>query len=476
MANLITRFFAVDRMVRPEHIQGELPTTRDAYREVIGIAIPSVVEMVFMSVIGSIDVVMVGSLGYEAIAAVGLTGQPRMILLAMFFALNVGVTAIVARRKGQGLPEEANRTLRNALVIIMGMTALMMVPALLLSRPLMQLAGAQADTIDMATTYFQILAWFLPVNALTMCINAAQRGVGNTRITMYVNITANVVNVIFNYLLIGGNFGFPALGVAGAAYATGIGFSVGLVLCLISIFNTRYGDQFLRISLRDDWRLNKDTIKSILKVGGNAMIEQVAMRLGFFVYAIIVAGLGTQSFAAHQVAMQFLNFSFTFGDGLAVAGTSLVGQMLGRKRPDIAVIYGKCCQRLALAVSFLLAAIVVIFRYPLVSIFLDGADPINAVPFAIALNMMFMVALFQPVQTSSVVISGCLRGAGDNLYVALVMIICVVIIRPVLSVVAVYMLHMDLIGAWSASLIDMSVRLVLMYWRFTGGKWHNKRV
>ncbi len=476
MANIVQRFFSVEHMVKPEHLRGELPSTRDAYRELIRIALPSVIEMVFMSVIGSVDVMMVGSLGYQAIAAVGLVGQPRMLMLSLFFAMNVGVTAIVARRKGENLPEEASRTVRNALVIIMGMTAVVMAVSIPLSRNLLVLAGAQDDTIEMANSYFSILAWFLPVNAITMCVNAAQRGVGNTRITMVANVAANIVNVIFNYLLIGGNFGFPALGVTGAAYATGIGFIVALALSLIAIFNARRGDTFLHISFRDSWKLHRETVKSIAKVGGNAMAEQVVMRVGFFAYSIIVAALGTEAFAAHQVAMQFLNFSFTFGDGLAVAGTSLVGQMLGQKRPDIAVVYGKCGQRLAVIVSLVLASLVVLFRFPLVGLFIDRADPLNAMPYLLAADTMIMVALFQPVQMSSVVISGCLRGAGDNLYVAFAMAICIVVIRPALCLLAVYVLNMNLMGAWGASLVDMIIRVALMYWRFTGGKWHNKRV
>ncbi|GHU82105.1 hypothetical protein FACS1894191_8920 [Clostridia bacterium] len=190
-----------------------------------------------------------------------------------------------------------------------------------------------------------------------------------------------------------------------------------------------------------------------------------------------MANLGTVAFAAHQVGMQFLNISFTFGDGLGIAGTSLVGQMLGRERPDLATIYGKCSQRLALCVSLILATLIVTFRYPLVGIFLDAPGAAAAAtPYFLAINLMFMVAMFQPVQTSSVVISGCLRGAGDNLYVAVVMILCVIGIRPVLSLLAIHVLHIGLVGAWAASLIDMIVRLTLMYRRFSGGKWQTKKV
>ncbi|GHU72913.1 MATE family efflux transporter [Clostridia bacterium] len=463
----IRNFFSVEHMVKPENRKGDLPTSKEAYRNLTRIAIPSVVEMVFMSLIGSVDVIMISPLGYQAIAAVGLVNQPRMLILSLFFALDIGVTAIVARRKGEDLPGDANQTLRNALVIIIGLSVVIVTLALSFSRQLMQLAGAESDTINQANEYFRILVYFLPINALTMCINAAQRGVGNTRTTMIVNIAANVVNIFFNFLFIY-KFGW---GVAGDAWATGLGFVVGFVLCIVSLFGKRFSDMFLKLSIRDNWRLKKETVLSIFRVGGNAMIEQVALRVGFFTYAIIVAKLGTEAFAAHQVGMQYLNLSFNFGDGIGVAGTALVGQMLGQNRPDLSTIYGKCSQRLALCVALVMCSMMVIFRYPLAAIFINPNVPANAVAFPLAAGILIMVALFQPFQTSSVVISGCLRGAGDNLHVALVMIICVVGIRPTLAALAIFGFHLGLVGAWSASLVDMIIRLTLMYKRFNSGKW-----
>ena len=429
-----------------------------------------------MSLIGSVDVIMIAPLGYEAVAAVGLAGQPRLVMLSLFFALNIGVTAIVARRKGQEKPQEANLALRNALVLTGALSFLVLGLVLHFSYPLMRLAGAQEDSIHMAESYFRTLSYFLPINVITMCINAAQRGVGNTRTTMYVNLASNLVNVFFNYLLIFGHWGFPALGVEGDAWASGIGICVGFVLCLYSLFNRKNPGQFLQISFRDSWRLHRETLRSILRVGGNAMVEQVVVRIGFFAYAAIVASLGTQAFAAHQVGIQFLNISFTFGDGIAVAGTALVGQMLGSKRPDLAMLYGKASQRISVLVSIALASAIVLFRYPLVSIFLNPAIPENAASFQMAIQVTYMVALFQLVQTSSVVISGCLRGAGDNLYVALVMLICVVGIRPLSSLFSIYVLHTGLLGPWCSALLDMCIRLALVYRRFSSGRWQNIQI
>ena len=476
LSTLIRKIFSVENMVKQESLHGELPGTRDAYKNLLAIAIPSIIEMVFVSLIGSVDVVMVGQLGYEAIAAVGLAGQPRLIVMSIFMALNVGVTAIVARRKGQDLPEEANQTLRNALVIITGLSVVVTLLTLVFSRRLMLVAGAQPDTVGTATEYFRIMIYFLPINALTMCINAAQRGIGNTRITMVANLAANVVNVFFDILLIYGKLGFPKMGVAGDAWASGIGFCVGLFISVYGLVSRKHGDRFLRLSFKDNWRLHWQTVRSLFVLGGNSVLEQVAQRLGVFIYAAVIANLGTVAFAAHQVATQFSLFTFNFGNGLAAASTSLVGQSLGEKRPDLAIIYGKCSQRIALIMSIVIAAAVIILRVPLVGIFLNSNDSANLMSFNMAVNLMFMVALFQLPQTSSVVISGCLRGAGDNLYVAVVMIICVAILRPALSLLAVNVFGLGIIGAWGASVIDMFLRLVLAYRRFSGTKWHNIKV
>ena len=473
---ILRRFFSVKHMVRQEYVIGELIDSREAYRNLINIAIPSIIEMIFVALIGSVDIVMVGRLGFEAIAAVGLATQPRLIMLSIFMALNIGVTAIVARRKGENLPDAARLAVRNALVIVLGLTAIITALAIVYSRQIMLIAGAQADTIDMSSNYFRIMSYFLPVSTITMCINAAQRGVGNTRVTMIANVTANVVNVFFNYLLIYGNWGFPKLGVEGDAWASGIGLCVGLGISFIALFSKNSGNSFLRISFKDDWRLDKKTVQSIFKIGGNSVLEQIAQRVGVFIYAIIIANLGTAVFAAHQVGMQFLIFSFNFGNGLSVASVSLVGQMLGKKRPDLAIIYGKCSQRLALFISAALAVLIVCFRSPLVSIFLVRNDPANVLSFGMAVNLMLIVALFQPPQTSAVVYAGCLRGAGDNLYVAIVAVICVAVIRPVFSTLAVYVFGLGLMGAWGVSLFDICLRLIFMYHRFSGSKWHKKTV
>lgn len=463
MPKLFSRIFSPESLVKEEMRLGPIPTAKEAYGEAMHIALPSVCEMVFLSLIGMMDTLMVSQLGPYAISAVGLTNQPRMLMLAIFFALNVGVTAIVARRKGEERQEDAQHCLRQSIVLISILAIVMSVISFFVARPLMELAGAKEDTVDPATQYFMIISVGFIVNALSMAICAALRGIGNTRVTMKVNIVANVVNVVFNYLLIEGHFGFPRLEVAGAAVATVIGQVVGLVLALVAVFKK---DSYLHLGFRDNWRLEKEMVGSLVRVGGNAALEQVAMRIGFFLTTRIVADLGTVNFAVHQICMQILSLSFNFGDGIGTATTSLVGQNLGRKRPDLSILFGKIGQRMAITVSVALIIAMVAGRYFFISLFSNDPEIIARGAF-----IMVVMAAIMPIQMSQVVVAGSLRGAGDTRFVANTMLLTVMVIRPLMTYLCIYPFSMGLVGAWAAMAVDQLVRLFMVYKRFAGGRW-----
>ena len=479
--NALKRLLAPEYLVKQEHRLGDLPDGKTAYRDVMRIALPSIVEMVLMSLIGSVDTMMVGNeLGAEALSSVGLPTQPRMLILCLFFALNVGVTAIVARRKGEERQEDANATLRNALMLAFGLSIVLMLAAVVFAEPLLRLAGGDTAETEKVFTdavdYFRIMTYALPMNALAMCICAAQRGIGKTRITMWVNVASNLINVFFNYCLIGVHLGFPRMEVQGAALASAIGMGAGFLLALFTVVAGGKFKGYLHLSIHDKWRFEKESMRSIVKVGGNAAVEQFGVRFGFFVYARILFSLGTTMYAANQICMQLLSITFTFGDGLGVAATSLVGQNLGRKRPDLSMLYGKISQRFAVMISIVLGVLIVAFRYQIAGWFI-GENTLNADQvIAYAASTMLVLAAIQPFQTSSVVLSGSLRGAGDNLYVALIATICVSVVRPVMAVIAVYVLHLGLTGTWVFGLAEIVLRFAFFYPRFASGKWKDKKV
>ena len=479
MVNILRRIFSINYMLKPHQQESELPHTKDIYKLTIRTAWPSMLEAFLMGLVGLVDTIMVGALkgdlGTRAIAAIGITGQPRMILFTFIFSLNVGVTAVVARRRGENDRKRANETLYQSLAVCFVIVIIMGIFGIAFAEPFMRFAGANDDIIEFASDYFRITSVGFVFSGLGMIINAAQRGIGNTKISMHTNIIANVVNVILNFLLISGNFGFPRLEVKGAAIATAAGNFVMFLICVIKVIRKNDNGEeynFLRLSNKiKDYIPRRDTMKSIVNVSSSALVEQLCLRVGFFIFARIIAELGTVPLSTHHMCMNILSISFTFGDGLGIASASLVGRNLGAKKPDMAIIYGKVSQRMALMVSSVLFFVFTLGRYFLIGLFTDDPNIIS-----VGALLMIVIAIISPIQTSQVVISGSLRGAGDTKFVAVTSLVSVGILRPLFSWLFCYPLGFGLIGAWVAILFDQVLRLVLNFWRFAKGEWTKKKV
>ncbi|MDR0249025.1 MAG: MATE family efflux transporter [Oscillospiraceae bacterium] len=465
LPNPLARLFATRYLLRPEQASGAVPSSGEAYKAALSMAWPAVAEMMFVQLIGIVDTVMVSGLGSYAVAAVGLTTQPRMIFLSVFFALNVGLTAIISRRKGEGDRAGANICLAQTLALTFLFSLLLGAISYLSSEKLMLLAGAEEDTLAPAAQYFRVISLGMPISALSMSLSAAQRGVGNTRVALVINIAANIVNVMANYALIGGNLGFPRLEVKGAGIATVIGTGVGLLVALLSLAPR---GRFLSFSAFSRKLADLPTLRAITRIGGSAVAEQVFLRVGFFVFALVVAKLGTFYVAAHHIAMQLLGLTFTIGDGLGAAAAALVGQNLGKKRADLALLYGKINQRLALSASALMFTLIMPLRAVFAGLFTNEPDLI-----ALVSRLLVVMAFIQPFQTSTVTMGGSLRGAGDTKYVAFTMLITVAVMRPLTGWLLVYPLGFGLLGAWFAILLDQAARMTMLYTRFARARWRN---
>lgn len=450
---------------------GEKPDERSLYKSALSIAWPATIEGALLSIISTVDTVMVSGVNEYAIASVNLTAQPRMILLIIAQALCVGTTALIARRKGENDREGANSVLGQSMILITVIGVLISLLGYFFAEPIMNVAGADADTRRMSVEYFRVIAAGLLFNCWSLCLCAAMRAIGNTRITMVTNITANLVNVFLNYCLIGGHLGFPALGVRGAAIATVSGTAVS---CLIAFLFATRRNGYIRFRLKGI-RFEKRTMSGLVRVGSSSMAESAALRVGFFINTRMIADIGADALTAYTIVQQVTSLSFTIGDGIATAGATLVGQSLGARRKDTAMAYVKVVRKISMLASFLLMIFIFFARHALAGIFTQKADIILGAGWA------FTVVIFGIMsQNGRVVFSGCLRGAGDVRYVAMCSLISVTLIRPILTYVLCYPLNRALptlmfpfTGPWIAFVIDAYVREYLLYRRIRKGTFLN---
>ena len=444
-------------------------TSKMLYSDIVKIALPSVVELTLTQLASMVDLMMVGGLGAWALTSVGLTVQPKFLLMTLFMALNVGATAMVARYKGAGMPDKANLVLRQAIMLTLIISAISSVIGYIYAEKLVVFMGASdSETLAGGTAYLKIQMIGFTFMALTSTITATLRGVGNSRTALIYNLTANIVNVIFNYLLIGGHFGFPRMEVAGASLATIIGQFVAFIFAFVYIMK---GDQYLHLRFRDGFKPDLQSLKQIVTIGTPAMLEQLLMRAGVIIYVKTIAKLGTVAYAVHQVCMNIQALSFMNGQGFAVSTTSLTGQSLGKNRPDMAHAYNHRTRILGMSVSIVLGIIFIFGGGKIVSLYNDNPDIISQ-----GAKIMMFVGFTQPLQSSQFILAGALRGAGDTRATAIITFITVLLVRPFLAMYLINQWNMGLEGAWFAFIADQTLRSTLVLLRYNSGKWRSIKV
>lgn len=438
---------------------------KDDIKKTLDMAWPAMLESFFTAFAGLVDSLMVSSIGSYAVAAVGLTTQPKFLGLALFIAANVSISALVARRKGQGKREEANKIFATFLVFVVLAAIALSVLFVVFADPIIRLCGSEELTHNSAVLYFRIIMGGMIFNVIQMGVNSAQRGAGNTRITMRTNLVSSTVNIIFNYLLIQGHFGFPALGILGAALATVLGTVVASVMSILSVWKK---DAFVSIPLifSEKIKPSVEAFLNIVKVGYSVFAEQVLMRIGFMLTAIMAANQGTNAMAAHQVGMNIMSLSFSFGDGLQATAVALIGFSLGAKQPDRAKEYGRTCRMIGGVIAVLLAILYFCGARLLMSLFFEEEEIVS-----VGVSIMHVIIFVVILQIAQVIYMGCLRGAGDTLYTAIASTVSVTLVRTLGSYLFGYTFGLGIVGIWFGVLADQLSRFIFGSIRFRQGKW-----
>lgn len=445
--------------------------TSTLYRDIMRIAWPSLIELLLTSLVSMADMMMVGAManGDDAISAVSLSAQPRFIFVSLLIALNVGVTAAISRSRGAENHQEANHTLCQGVLISLLVSVVCSVLGIVFAKPLvrfMATAALSEEVCAMSVDYLVIqMAGFVTVG-VTTTFTAAFRGTGNSKLPMIYNMTANAVNVVLNYLLINGHFGFPALGVVGASLATVVGQTVAMIM---AIYYIATGKAYFHLPIKKllaNFKPDFDILGRIVKVGMPSLGEQFIMRVGIILFSRQVASLGQPYYATHQICMNIQSLSFMLGQAMAVSATTLVGQSLGKRRPDMAEHYSRRSAYLGILLSIALAGLLMVGGEFVVGLYSDTPAVIAA-----AAPVIVFLAVLQPIQTPQFILTGSLRGAGDTKSTALISLVGVLILRPVIGYFTIDVLNWSLIGAWAAIFVDQVGRTALVTYLYGLGRW-----
>ncbi len=462
------KFFSIEYILPKDKSFGTVPSTKTAYEDYIRIAWPSALQGLLMDLMLAIDLAMVGSLGANALASVGIMSQPKMAMLVAVRALSVPVTAMVARRKGESSINEMNGILKQGILL----TIIFYIPFLFTSfmflPEIVSFAGAEGSLITSGTEYGRYIVIGLLFGAFSQVVGAALIGIGNTKIVFKANAIGNVVNTVLNVFLIYGLLFFPRLEVKGAGIATMMGNIITAIILLWVILDKK---STLNIVSDRNWHLRKNTMKGFAKIGGSAFGEQSFERMGMFAYTKIVASLGVVVLATHHVCMNLCDIFYSFSMGLSYASASRTGQSLGENRSDMAEAYGKIGIRIGLILAALSCLLYILFRYPLIKLYTGDERVIE-----LGAQIIVIMAIASFPQLMQLVFSGVLKGAGDSFYVMLYSLFVIAIFRPILTYILCFTLDLGLYGAWIALFIDQSLRMTFSGLRFKRGRWKEIKV
>lgn len=448
--------------------------SRSVWKTIVLLAWPVFIEQIFATLVQMADTAMVGSLGKEATAAVTISNSPVFLLNGVIMSLGVGITALIARAVGEGNTERVRKLMHHTLlaIIYIGMPICLIVLALSKAIPLWM--GAEPEVLELAWKYNFIVSlgrfFFIP----SMVLNSAFRGYGDTKTPMVVNLLTNILNVILNFFLIyetrpmnilGINLVMPGAGwgVNGAAAATAIGMVVGGLLAYYVAF--RKGNEY-RISLKGGLKPDMDMTKMIFKISIPAMLERICMSSSGIFITSSIATLGTVSVAANSLSLTAESMSYMPAFAFQMAITTLVGQALGARKPDLASKFVKVTMIMGVVVMAVATAALFIWATPIIGFFTTDAEVIE-----LAAKCLQIVALIQIPQMAAWVLGGVFRGAGDTNSVFYITAGTNWGIRTLFSILAVRVFHMDLIAVVVIMCIEILSRLLLFWLRYRTGGW-----
>lgn len=432
-------------------------TTKQKLFIIIALAVPAMIENILQTIVGFVDTLFVASLGLNEVTAVGVANTIIAVYIAIFMALGVGTSSLVARSVGAGELDKAKAIAKQSTWISVLAGLLFGIISFFFAEPLLRVMGAEPAVLEDAVIYFRIVAVPSIFISLMIVFGSILRAAGDTKTPMKVGLWVNAINIVFDYILIFGFLGIPGLGVAGAAWATVIARIVGTVALYKYIQKSKVG-----FSIFKDTKLNsKQYSKPILQLSTPTAIERLIMRFGQVLYFGLIVRIGTDTFAAHTIAGNIEMFSYMPGYGLAIAATTLVGQSIGAKQHKDAYKYGMLTTGIGVVIMSI-GGVLLFFLSPwMATWFTNDESAIDMVVTALRID-----AFAQPALAVGLILAGALQGMGDTKSPMYSTAIGMWGIRIVGVYVFGMQLGMGIAGVWLSIAIDLLIRAIFLTYKF----------
>lgn len=422
--------------------------------KILALAIPATIENVLQTAVGFIDALMISRIGLVAVTAVGIANTILNVYLALFIALGVGASALIAQKIGAKRPDEAQKVTNQAVMLTLAVSLLLGIISIVFGESLLRVMGASEAVLQEALQFFMVVGGGALFMGLMTIFGSILRATGDTKSPMKISVVVNIGNVVIDYILIFGLGPIPALGVLGTAIGTVLSRGLGCWLLYRKVQQSESPADHASL-------FNSGNYRPLVNLSIPATLERLVMRLGQVLYFGLIVSISAKTFAAHSIAGNIESFTYMPAYGLATAATTLVGNAVGAGESQQAKRYGYSAAKYGVIFMSLLG-VVLFFGAPFfASLFTSDQEALRQIVIALRID-----AFAQPGLAISLITTGALQGMGDTKSPLYSTAFGMWGIRVVGVIVLSKYLGLGIAGIWLSIAIDLYLRSLFLVYKF----------
>ena len=422
--------------------------------KILALAIPATIENILQTTVGFIDALMISKIGLVAVSAVGIANTVLNVYLALFIALGVGASALIAQKIGAKKSDEAQTVTNQSVLLTVALSVLLGMLSIFFGSSLLRVMGASAAVLQESLRFFTVVGGGAIFMGLMTIFGSILRATGDTKSPMQVSVVVNIGNIVIDYILIFGIGPIPALGVLGTAIGTVLSRLLGCWLL------------YRRVQLSKsplDWStlFTVRNYRPLINLSIPATLERLVMRLGQVLYFGLIVSISAKTFAAHSIAGNIESFTYMPAYGLATAATTLVGNAVGARDYLQAKKYGYSAAKYGVIFMSLLGVILFFGAPFFASLFTSDQEALQQIVIALRID-----AFAQPGLAISLITTGALQGMGDTKSPLYSTAFGMWGIRVVGVIILSKYLGLGIAGIWLSIAIDLYLRSLFLVYKF----------
>ena len=431
---------------------------KEQYRRNLTLAVPVVLSQAGQIIVQLVDNAMVGRLGALPLAAVSFGGSVFFMLMVIGVGISLGLTPLVGISYSQKDHRRSSAYLQNA-ILLYGVLSLILFALSQAIIPFMYHMGQPPEVVEMAIPYFNYIAWSLIPLLLFLAFKQFLEGIGNTRVAMMIIICSNVVNIIFNYLLIYGKLGFPEMGAAGAGLSTLISRIITPIWVIVHFRRKVSFNHYFSMFRWSNFQWKR--IKSLLSMGIPIAMQMFLEGSAFVLTGIMMGWIGTYQIAGHQITTVISNLAFMIVLGIGAATTIRISHEYGQKNLIALKQAATASYHIGLAWNIFTALAFVLLRNQIPLMFTSDPEVIR-----VASTLLLFAAMFQISDGLQMISIGILRGLQDVRITSVIAFISYIVINLPVGYLFAFTFGLGAPGLWIGLILGLSTAAFLLIRRF----------